>query len=606
MQAIKFTCPHCQAVLRSPKPLPDGVQIKCVTCHKPFKVQSGMQSQSTAASYDGGDNKLPADTLDFLSQAAGTSGPRPLGSVRRPRRGVGRVVLVCAFLVLLLGGAAAAVLFLLKDSPASTAKAKKTPATTQVASGQPKPAVAVPERPKDKTPSRDTPREPVKPVVEKGGRSASGTKPGAADPVDPVMPRKKEKKQAPLDPAKINEAIDRGVRYLKTHIDPSGNWKPDEKFNPVGHAALPALALLECNVPAGDPAIQAAARYVRKHALGTEETYCLGCVILFLDRLDDPADRPLIRHLALRLAAGQTLSGAWGYKCPELNLAERGQLEMFLEQHRPKIELLMAIVADPEAPKRPRRGGEKPPPPETKPAPTPRPARLSPRMAELPVVKLQKQRDPEQFQLKRGDNSNTQFALLGLWAARRHGIAADLSLKLAAEHFRRTQNGNGGWGYATGTPTKNTMTSVGLLSLALGHGAAAEVFQAAAAKNGKPPRPPINDPHIKEALDSLASYLDGGEKELRGLESRLDLYLFWAIERVGVLYQCDTIGKTDWYRWAAQDILKRQAADGGWEDHYHPAIDTSFALLVLKRSNLVRGLTESLHGYLDPSLRRGL
>ena len=603
MQAIKLTCPHCQAVLRSPKPLPDGAQIKCVTCHKPFRVRSAMQNPSTAVSYHDGDYKLPAETLDVLNQAAG---PRPLVSVSRPRRGVGGIVLLCTFLLVLFGGVAAAALYMLQDRPAPAAKAKKSPPTTQVAVGQQKPEVSAPERPKKQAPPRDIPKRsrpaPIKQVVAKEGPRAA-----VVTAFDPVMPQKKSKKQGPLDPAKVNEAIDRGVSYLKTHIDASGTWKPDEKFNPVGHAALPALALLECKVPASDPAIQAAARYVRQHAPDTEETYCLGCAVLFLDRLDDPADRPLIRHLALRLAAGQMSSGVWGYKCPDLNADERVQLGHFLEQHRPKIELLTGIVAEPGVPRRSPRGGTKLPAPESKPAPPSRPVRLSPRLAALPVVKYRKKKsNSEEFWLKRGDNSNTQFALLGLWAARRHGVAAESSFKFAAEHFRTTRNSDGGWGYTTGLPTKNTMTSVGLLSLAMGHGAAAEVFQKLSAKNGKPPRPPIHDTHIKDALDLMARYLDGSAKNLRGLESRIDLYLSWAIERVGVLYQTERIGKTDWYTWAAQDILKRQGTDGGWEDHYHAAIDTSFALLVLKRSNLARGLSENLHGYIEPSYRRGL
>ena len=109
-------------------------------------------------------------------------------------------------------------------------------------------------------------------------------------------------------------------------------------------------------------------------------------------------------------------------------------------------------------PKGPRRKSDKSPTPEEKPSPPPRVPRLSRRMAELPVVQVQKKEKPEQFQLKRGDNSNTQFAILGLWSARKHGIAAEASLEFAAKHFRRTQNGNGGWGYATGTPTKKPRT----------------------------------------------------------------------------------------------------------------------------------------------------
>ena len=38
-----------------------------------------------------------------------------------------------------------------------------------------------------------------------------------------------------------------------------------------------------------------------------------------------------------------------------------------------------------------------------------------------------------------GDNSNTQFALLGLWAAGRHGFDSDANLESIDGHFRSTQ-----------------------------------------------------------------------------------------------------------------------------------------------------------------------
>ena len=46
-----------------------------------------------------------------------------------------------------------------------------------------------------------------------------------------------------------------------------------------------------------------------------------------------------------------------------------------------------------------------------------------------------------------GDNSNTQFAALALWVARRHGLPVDLALQRAEAHFRRSQQADGGWSY---------------------------------------------------------------------------------------------------------------------------------------------------------------
>jgi hypothetical protein len=537
-----------------------------------------MQKHSTGSSHDG-TTRVPIEVLQLPP-------PGPLVSVRRPRQGAGRrIVLGSVLFLLLAGGAGAGLYVLMQEQPTPVEKPGKP--------AHPAPAVVAQVPTAAETKRADRPKPKVPPIVAKKPPPVIAKKPPPRvdpavqqarfqeEPADPVLPTKK-RVLLTVNKAKIAQGIERGVAYLRQHIDPSGTWKPEEKLNPVGHAALPALALLECDVPATDPAVQAAAGYVRKHAQTVDETYDIGCAVLFLDRLGDPADRPLIRALALRLAAGEAPSGGWGYQCPRLDVKTAEELCAFLEKNRPRIE--------------PPGGG--PPGKGQKDAPAEAGQRLPEllRLARLPVVKLVLKEGLSESPSSRGDNSNTQFALLGLWVARRHGIPVEASLEFASRHFRTTQNEDGGWPYVTG-PTKNTMTCVGLVALAMGHGAAAEAFQESTRRGGKPPRPPVDDPAIKDALDLLVRYLDGG-KEVRGLESRIDLYFLWALERVGVLYQRETFGKFDWYQWGAQEILSRQEADGRWAVHYHPAIDTSFALLFLKRSNLARNLTEDLTNYL--------
>jgi len=77
-----------------------------------------------------------------------------------------------------------------------------------------------------------------------------------------------------------------------------------------------------------------------------------------------------------------------------------------------------------------------------------------------------------------------------------------------------------------------------------------------------------------------------------------NLYFLWSVERVAMLYDLKTIGGKDWYGWGAQTLLPNQFADGHWQGgFYHghsPHLDTCFALLFLKRSNLVPDLTENL------------
>jgi hypothetical protein len=284
---------------------------------------------------------------------------------------------------------------------------------------------------------------------------------------------------------------------------------------------------------------------------------------------------------------------------PLITPAEERQLLNFLQANRPRIELADILAGDLRHSEgridRPQIKDSKEPPKKVE--------NLPPRLGSFPVVAYQKSK--RLHWPSRDDNSNTQFGLLGLWAARRHGLPAELSLELAARRFRETQKGDGGWGYVLQAPTKNTMTCVGLLGLAMGH-AAAEAL--GSGFKGKPPLPPRKDPFVHQALDGLGKYIHG-DPSRKGLEARIDFYYLWTLERVGILYRQKTIGKKDWYRWGTRIIVKGQRPDGSWHDHYGLPADTSFALLFLNRSNLVGNLRATLPLYLaipnqDPDLDR--
>ena len=127
-----------------------------------------------------------------------------------------------------------------------------------------------------------------------------------------------------VDQKKIDEGISRGVRYLKSQQASGGTWQPHG--HAVGYAALPGLTLLECGVPASDPAIKKAATFVRHSIATLDGTYELSLAILFLDRLGDPRDKAFIQTMALRLVAGQTEAGGWSYRVPILPAKESGEL----------------------------------------------------------------------------------------------------------------------------------------------------------------------------------------------------------------------------------------------------------------------------------------
>src|SRR5262249_19990195 len=98
------------------------------------------------------------------------------------------------------------------------------------------------------------------------------------------------------------------------------------------------------------------------------------------------------------------------------------------------------------------------------------------------------------FNIGGGDHSNTQFAVFALSVGRRLGLPVAKSWHLVAEHFRATQNADGGWGYTPypkdvppgvlrpppggadfgGPWSSPAMTCAGLLGIALGYGVANE------------------------------------------------------------------------------------------------------------------------------------
>jgi hypothetical protein len=462
----------------------------------------------------------------------------------------------------------------------------------------------------------------------------------------------------------VNHAIDRGVAYLKkaqqkngTWADPLGNWPGAQlhgHYYAIGGSALPALTLLECGVPASDPVVQRAAQYVRSRAAGIDRTYELSLAILFLDRLGDPKDKMLIQTFALRLIAGQSATGGWGYRCPLFGNKSQMELLTALRHLDPaaddkagmagqigKKPVQMAPIAragadpslegTPAQPGSPSLGGgisrgnpgESPSleggkaPPQAKPndkadgsskAKTEQPKSTKPytipeRIKLLPVIQdpamhvLQDPLEqPNELIRTTTDNSNTQFAILALWRAQQYEVPTKRSLNLIVRRYQNSQNADGSWGYyyrfggGAGPlpfPTPNSMTCAGLIGLAVGHGLA-QPRQAGQ---------PVQDAQIVKGLIALSSSI-GQPVDHRGMVPMQSLYFLWSLERVAVLYNLPTISGKDWYRWGAQVLVRNQQSEGFWAGGlflgFNPPLDTSLALLFLKRSNLAKDLTAKL------------
>lgn len=377
----------------------------------------------------------------------------------------------------------------------------------------------------------------------------------------------------------IKAAIAKGVAYLKSHQLPTGGWGSSR----TGMAALAGLTLLECGEPATDPVVVKATEYLRAGSVKLCDTYSLVLSILYFDRLGDPRDIPLIESLAVRLLAGQTPTGAWTYQCPPVGGEDEFRRLQTLQQRN-------ELVSRPALPK---AGAA-----QERPLPSNDVKRL---MRHIPAAQLLV---PPATTF---DHSNTQFAAMGLWAARRYGVPVDPALARLARHFRDQQNADGGWPYQP-SPTGSTaaMTCAGLLGLAVYHGAAND---RALAKDPDAESKKLHDPGKDRAIRQGLAYLGafvGDPPKKRVLQpgalpqhlGKL-FYALWSLERVAVTYDLKTIGKKDWYAWGAELLLQCQAPDGAWLGSYPDAADTCFALLFLRKANLSRDLTNRLKGKVE-------
>lgn len=185
-----------------------------------------------------------------------------------------------------------------------------------------------------------------------------------------------------------------------------------------------------------------------------------------------------------------------------------------------------------------------------------------------------------------GDNSNTQFALLGLHEAAQAGVPISGRVWLRSRrHFQQSQNTDGGWGYSgANQPSWGSMTAAGLASLYI---CGQRLWVSSGDRrfvNGVYPGCGAyqRDRSLAKGLEWLAGNFSVRTNPQRGTWL---LYWLYALERVGMLSGLRTLGPYDWYRAGAAELVARQNPSGYWDAGGGQLIDTCFALLFLAKGN---------------------
>jgi len=157
------------------------------------------------------------------------------------------------------------------------------------------------------------------------------------------------------------------------------------------------------------------------------------------------------------------------------------------------------------------------------------------------------------------DASCSQYGVLGMWAMDHAGVELpDEYWKSVEKAWKANQNPDKGWGYIKGAGNDNHSAS----KLSMTAAGIATLFITQDYLSG------MNGLKCTGNVDNVP--IDGGmawmEKNLPPafLAGKVDLYTLYGVERIGVASGFKYFGKLDWYKEGADQLIKKQAAGGGW------------------------------------------
>ncbi len=168
----------------------------------------------------------------------------------------------------------------------------------------------------------------------------------------------------------------------------------------------------------------------------------------------------------------------------------------------------------------------------------------------------------------RGDNSNTQFALFGLWAISKAGIEVPSAVfERAGSYWRNAEKIGGGWSYTADQETYGSMTCAGVTALEI-CGSALDAPE-----------------RYRKPIEGGLAWLGGrfSVTENPGLDERHLYYYLYSLERACALSGTAKLGEHDWYQEGARFLLLGQRLDGSWEGK---TTSTCFAILFLRKATL--------------------
>jgi hypothetical protein len=347
---------------------------------------------------------------------------------------------------------------------------------------------------------------------------------------------------AQVDQKAIDAAIRRGIEWLKTAPSPPHEHSKAEHSDEL---------ILWTFIHAGVPASQPRYKQMLERILSEEphQTYKVALQAMCLEEIDRVKYQNRIAHCAQHLLDNQCSNGQWSYGSPT---------------PAPKDLPPMVASGGPE----PRRGAVREFGAE----------REKPKVVRKLMIK--RQRDGGAA----GDNSNSQYAALGLRACFEAGItfpedAVYLAIRWwaeaahAAEGKGKNDVASGGYGVPQGWAYKGAGDGEAYGSMSAGAVGALVIYDYMLKKDWK------KNTLVKNGLAWMDAHYS--VKDNPGKGGSWHYYYLYGLERAAILYDTNMIGKHDWYLDGARLLLAAQKPDGSWNGG---TWDSCFAILFLKKA----------------------
>jgi hypothetical protein len=371
-----------------------------------------------------------------------------------------------------------------------------------------------------------------------------------------------------VDDQKVQEAMGKAVAWLRTAPSPG---EPKVKLRNADEIIL--LTLLHVGVGPDDPKVKELLSRILVCPL--DRTYNVSLQAVCLEELDRVRYQNRIAQCGQFLIDNQCLNGQWSYGEPspsaggmsgnEGRASARPELGPDGKRAKPKVEKKLPLA-------RTRTG---------------------------PAA---------------GDNSNSQYAALGLRACYESGVTIPQDVfQLALKSFRDGLGPKGDWKGPTpkGLPSgavprgwcyHSPNVHKAYLSMTAGSVAAMTIYDSILKKDWK------KDAAVNDGLAWLAVNFsvtqNTGPMEWDCLPENELYYALYAMERAGMLYGITAFGDHNWYAEGTKRLLATQNADGSWNEKpadkawTTPTWDTCFAILFLQRATVP--LVPSVDRYVAP------